>query len=401
MKKREVLTGQYHATRPAIGLEAEFVCVVDGKAVDPADEFGDPRAFLGDGAMHRVGTSYHLGTGGAVYFDTGVIEVVTPLIDLGPAGAGRAARALWEGIAEVRDALDRWCDREGCDARLVGFSTHYSVSLPELSDAARIRDAAWVLAHMIPFPVMLLATNRESTGVGLRPRPGRIELTVDFTPDSLLMAGVAAVFVAAVREVASWDTIDLAELERRSFPVVADFSPIPHTSRKGWLAHRDCYRRNPFTTPPGAAVWRTWRGDVLSMRGIARRVVMRLLPRIRQVAQPSTVRLLGSVLSGRLASFLDQPERPSAYLDVGRACAWREPDPRRTLEPSEYERVMRSALAGEPILVEGREYRPEGTEGWTRIRYRDGAGRSRLFTVEELAGARHLPRRRRDRGRRG
>jgi len=34
---------------------------------------------------------------------------------------------------------------------------------------------------------MLLATNRESTGVGVRPRGDRIEITADFTPDPTMM----------------------------------------------------------------------------------------------------------------------------------------------------------------------------------------------------------------------
>ena len=32
--------------------------------------------------MHRVGTSYHLPNGGALYFDTGVVEMVTPAMEL-------------------------------------------------------------------------------------------------------------------------------------------------------------------------------------------------------------------------------------------------------------------------------------------------------------------------------
>ena len=55
----------------AIGLESEFTLFVDGHATRPEDLCRDPRDFLRRPLMHRVGTSYHLPNGGAVYFDTG------------------------------------------------------------------------------------------------------------------------------------------------------------------------------------------------------------------------------------------------------------------------------------------------------------------------------------------
>jgi hypothetical protein len=66
----------------AIGLESEFALFVDDEQVRPEDVFGDPRGFIQGQLMHRVGTSYHLPTGGAIYFDTGVIEIATPVIEI-------------------------------------------------------------------------------------------------------------------------------------------------------------------------------------------------------------------------------------------------------------------------------------------------------------------------------
>ena len=63
--------------------------------------------------MHRTGRSYHLPTGGAVYFDTGVIEIATPMIELEPGCAARAGRSLWESIRFLREELDAWEQREG------------------------------------------------------------------------------------------------------------------------------------------------------------------------------------------------------------------------------------------------------------------------------------------------
>ena len=77
----------------AVGMESEFALVVDEVPSRPEEIFGDPRSFLGSDLMHRVGTSYHLRTGGAVYFDTGVVEVATPVIEIRRGCAARAGRA--------------------------------------------------------------------------------------------------------------------------------------------------------------------------------------------------------------------------------------------------------------------------------------------------------------------
>src|SRR5690606_25155929 len=112
----------------AVGLEAEFGLVVDGREAKPEAVFGTPRAFLPGPLLHRTGRSYALPGGGAVYFDTGVVEVATPAVEVERGCAARAGRNLWEAIHRVRDGLDGWERRTGRDARLVGFSTHYNVS---------------------------------------------------------------------------------------------------------------------------------------------------------------------------------------------------------------------------------------------------------------------------------
>ena len=91
----------------AVGLEAEFTLIADGAPARPEDEFGDPRGFISGPLMHRVGTSYHLPNGTAVYFDTGVIEVATPAMELARGCMARAGRSLWESIALLRTELCR------------------------------------------------------------------------------------------------------------------------------------------------------------------------------------------------------------------------------------------------------------------------------------------------------
>src|SRR5438132_4338213 len=112
----------------AIGMEAEFAVVRDGVQVKPEDIFGSPRRIIREKMMHRKGTSYHLPTGGAVYFDTGVIEVATPVIEIERGCAARCGRSLWEGILFLRQELDDWEKKNHKHVRLAGFSTHYNIS---------------------------------------------------------------------------------------------------------------------------------------------------------------------------------------------------------------------------------------------------------------------------------
>ena len=112
----------------AIGMEAEFAVIMDGVQVRPEDIFGSPRRIIREKMMHRKGRSYHLPTGGAVYFDTGVIEVATPVIEIERGCAARAGRSLWEAILFVRQELDAWEQAHDSDVQLAGFSTHYNIS---------------------------------------------------------------------------------------------------------------------------------------------------------------------------------------------------------------------------------------------------------------------------------
>ena len=243
----------------AIGMEAEFAVIMDGVQVKPEDAFGSPRKIIREKMMHRKGRSYHLPTGGAVYFDTGVIEVATPVIEIERGCAARAGRSLWEAILFVRQELDAWEQAHDTDVQLAGFSTHYNISfeLPRTEQGANrtVEQLAYLLAHILPVPVMLLAANRQSTGIGVRPRGDRIEITADFTPDAPLMIATATVIVGIVREVMRWPSYEIATLENTDIPVIRGFRPMPHTTRKGWLARFDCYPENPFTADIDVDKW--------------------------------------------------------------------------------------------------------------------------------------------------
>ncbi|CAN5627273.1 hypothetical protein BH23GEM6_BH23GEM6_03650 [soil metagenome] len=375
----------------AIGMEAEFSLVIGGRQRKPERVFGTPRSFLQGDRMHRVGTSYHLSNGGAVYFDTGVIEVATPVIEIEKGCAARAGRSLWEGILEVREALDTWESRTGHDARLVGFSTHYNISfeLPrhEQGRSRTVDKLALLLTYILPVPVMLLAANRRSTGIGVRPRGDRIEITADFTPSPSLMIATATLITGVVREVMTWPSFELEMLEQNGIPVIDGFKPVPHTSRKGWLARYDSFQENPFTSNMDDSRWQTRLGGGMSLRRMAAQILNRFWHPIRSLSDPFTFRLLASVIRGRAPSLLDLDDRPPEYEDVGRLCTWDNLFPERKLSRSRYERVLIRAISGQKLRIYGQLYTPIRMRGWSQVVFRqDGAGTLHTLSIDYLIG---------------
>lgn len=357
----------------AIGLEAELELFVDGRKVKPERLFGDPTGFIRAPLVHREGTSYHLPTGGAVYFDTGVIEVATPVIEIDRGCAARAGRSLWEGIRFLRAELDAWEERTGRHARLGGFSTHYNISFETRAAVGRegegrssVEDLACLLVHALPAPVMLLAANRRSTGIGLRPRGNRIELTADFTPSASLMISTAALVTGVAREAMTWTSFALDRLDVHGVPRVDGFRPLPHSSRKGWVARGESFPRDPFVTPPDEPAL-TVGGEARSLREIGRDVYLAFRPAVRRIAEPFTQKLLDAILLRHAPVLLDLAERPPSYDDVGRLCRWDELFPERLLSRSRYERVLIRAIAGDVLHMEGHAHRPVGMRGWSEV----------------------------------
>jgi len=372
----------------AVGMEAEFSLVVDGRPARPEDVFGTPKAFLTGPALHREGSSYSLPTGGAVYFDTGVIEVATPVIELEPGCMARAGRSLWEAIGHVRLALDRWEQRTGRDARLVGFSTHYNVSferpeggLPEQT----VGRLALLLTHLLPAPVMLLAANRESSGIGVRPRGNRIEITADFTPSAALMIAAGTVIAGVSRAVMQWPSYRLDALEAHGLPRVAGFRPQKHPSRKGWRASGDAFPNNPFDVRPDDPVFPLADSDrVVSLRELARTLADPFEREIRAVSGPFSYPLVRRVLDGDAPALLDLPARPDTYDDVGRLCLWDDLFPERVLQRSRYERVLIRSIAGVPLRLGRHRYTPVGLQGWGEVVFRREDGTRHAFPLDYL-----------------
>src|SRR6266404_5485968 len=372
--------------RAVIGLEAEFNLFVNGRRRRPEKVFGDPSRLVRRRMIPRTGKSFQLPAGGAIYFDTGVIEVATPIVELEPGCCYRATRLLWEQIRYLRVELDHWAKRNGCECRLQGFSTHYNFSFPN-ARRSKFRNAtklAYLLAHILPVPVILLATNRQSSAVGVRPRGTRLEVTADFTPDPTLMLATCAFIAGAVETVLRWEEFGLRQLSRRGIPRLTPFRLRKHSSRRGWRILHDSLGANAFAADVNAPLWKVRDGRILSLRAIAAEIMTPFRQQIERLSDTTTLQHIVAVFAGDARSLLDFPKRPEAYDDAGRVIDWGRRRMRHWSR-SRYEKVIHRVIAREPMRLGQKRYRVERMNGWYQVDFREiGTGRHRTFNLDEL-----------------
>ena len=379
---------EFHASPPraVIGLEAEFNLFVDGKRRRPEKVFGDPSRLVRKKMIPRTGKSFQLPAGGAIYFDTGVIEVATPIVELERGCCYRATRLLWEQIRYLRAELDHWSKLHGRECRLQGFSTHYNFSFPDArkSKSRNATKLAFLLAHILPIPVVLLAANRQSSAVGVRPRKTRLEVTVDFTPDPALMLATCAFVAGAVETVLRWEDFSLRQLTRNGIPCITPFGLQKHSSRHGWRVTGDSLGQNPFVADINAPLWKLRDGRVLSLRAIGAESLTPFRRQIQRISDLTTLQHIAAVFDGDARSLLDFSKRPEAYDDVGRVIDWGRRRMRRWSR-SRYEKVIHRVIAREPMRIGQKRYRVERMNGWYQVDFREvGTRRHRTFNLDEL-----------------
>jgi len=376
------------ATPPGavMGLEAEFNLFVNGRRRRPEKVFGDPSRLVRRRMIPRSGKSFQLPAGGAIYFDTGVIEVATPILELERGCCYRATRLLWEQIRYLRRELDHWAKRHKCQCTLQGFSAHYNFSFPS-TRKSKLRNSTtlgYLLVHALTVPVILLATNRQSSAVGVRPRGNRIEVTVDFTPDPALMLATCAFIAGAMETVLRWDDFRLRQLGQHGLPRIARFRLGKHSSRRGWRVTPDSLGRNPFVSNINEPLWKLRDGRTLSMRAIAAETLQPFRQRVRQISDSSTLEHINAVFTGDARSLLDFEKRPDAYDDVGHGIDWGRRRMRRWAR-SKYEKVIHRVIAHEPMRIGQKRYQVNRMNGWYEIEFREvGTRRRRTFNLDEL-----------------
>lgn len=435
---------------PVIGLEAEFKVFVDEQEVAPEKLWRAPSSFIERPLLERTSKSSQLPTGGAVYFDGGVLEVVTPVIEIAPQCTARVVRSLWEQLGFVRDQLDRWEKRSARRVRLQAFSCHFNISY-ELAREERnrnrnIQKLALLLAHLLPVPVFVIGANRQSSGLGVRPRRDRIEITMDFTPDPGLMAATTALVIGIVRDAIAWPSYRVEELQARGIPVVADVRPGKHATRNGWVTRAFHFPRDPFAGSIDERVWLVTDGRTLAMREIALETATKFSDSIRRWSDPFSERVLLSVLRGETPSLLDLDARPPAYDDVGHDVRWgttlpelhnfqgvmnddqprrrradveeklappwrgegsdrrervtlpprlqrRESTERRAVSPSPsaprlsrsaYEKVFRQLSSGKRLQIGPELLTPVAVKGWYHAVFHNARGEERLLSIDQV-----------------
>jgi len=379
---------EFHVSPPraVIGLEAEFNLLIDGRRRRPEKVFGDPSRLVRRRMIPRTGKSFQLPAGGAIYFDTGVIEVATPIVELERGCCQRATRLLWEQIRYLRAELDHWGKRHRCQCRLQGFSAHYNFSFLG-AGKSKDRNAAklaYLLAHILPVPVLLLAANRQSSAVGVRPRKTRVEVTADFTPDPALMLATCAFLAGAVETVLRWKSFGLRQLNRNRLPRITPYRLRKHSSRRGWRITRDSLGTNPFLADISAPLWKLRDGRALSLRAIAVDSLKPFRHEIRRLGDLITLQHIAAVFAGDARSLLDFPNRPEAYDDVGRVIDWGRRRMRHWSR-SRYEKVIHRVIAREPMHLGKKRYRAERMNGWYQVDFREiGTGKRRTFNLDEL-----------------
>lgn len=344
---------------PVIGMEAEFELLINGVVTRPESLWRSPRDFVEGPLLRRSKKSTQLPTGGALYFDEGVLEVVTPVIEIAPRCTTRMVRSLWEQVEYLHHHLDVWGRNHSRKVQLRGFSSHYNVSyeIPRESRSAErtIQKLATILAHVITVPLIVIGTNRRSTGIGVRPLGDRIELTLDFTPDASLMLATAALVVGVSRDMISWPSYMLTLLEELPIPTLLEVDPGKHTTRKGWLTKDYHFPESPFTSDIDAAVWRTRRHGLKSLREIAFETAWFFRDSIRRHSDPYSARLLFAIFSGSMPSLLDLPDRPGSYDRIGSAARWGVVIPELTGQTTSDSSSLHDAL--EPHMRKRQEWR--------------------------------------------
>ncbi|HSH37326.1 MAG TPA: hypothetical protein VK993_00960, partial [Chthoniobacterales bacterium] len=283
--------------------------------------------------------------------------------------------------------LNEWSVRNNCRCRLQGFSTHYNFSFPA-ARASRTRTSsklAFLLTHILPIPALLLAANRKSSAIGVRPRGTRLEVTADFTPDAALMLATCAFIAGVVEGVLHWDDYGTDQIAKHNIPRVTPLRIRKHSSRRGWRVVRSSFQHDPFNTDPIAPIWKLRDGRVLSMRDIAAEMLKPFRDEVRRLSDAATLEHVAAVFAGDARSLLDFADRPSAYDDAGHGIDWN----RRRIRHwsrSAYEQVIHRVLAHEPMRISGKRYRVERMQGWYEVICREAkSGKRRVFNLDELA----------------
>lgn len=226
-----------------LGVEREYQVIesvgrVDARTIWSTLDALGPRLDPGDPRARR------LPTGAVATCDGPEAEIATPPIPLDPSAIGLVVGHAARGEALLAEALlpGAFLDKGLPAYRLVGYSTHLNLSVPD----SRVERIAGIIATHLALPLMLALDRAESPGLLVRPRYGRLEVGGDFVRGDQLRA--ALVWLVALDRLATRALVDrrlAARLRRIPTPRV-----VPAKERYGWFVAADAFGPLLYTEAP-------------------------------------------------------------------------------------------------------------------------------------------------------
>ena len=277
--------------RRRTGIEQEFVVsgpdgpvdftrwiragAVPGKRLDRAD----PNA-------HRQPS------GGVITADGREAEIATAPAPLAPGFTDSLSSSLHQLRAELAGVVGG----HDLPATLDGVSTHLNV---EIVDARVVRTAGR-FAQRHSAAMMLLLDRRDSPGLLVRPRRGRLEVGGEYATGTQLTA--AAVFAAAA-------ALDCERFSRAAPLARARLEPA--RERFGWYVDRQAFGPDLYRDGRQARIGRHCAQDLLDWSW------SRIRPRAEQLASAAEVAAVDAIVEGRRSLPCEHPEADLALPRTG------------------------------------------------------------------------------------
>lgn len=282
-----------------LGVEHEFVVsggsgVVDFRTLIHGLKLGEPNLDPADP------NAYRLPSGAAVTCDAAEAEIALPPITLAPGFAAEAAH-----LAETERLALAGRLRHGMT--LTGYSTHLSVSVPDDHGPAVCQRYARTFAAAM----ILLADRRDSPGLLIRPRPGRVELGVEYLASHQLLAAsifAVATVLACLARVIGVEQDPPSELDVRVEPAVERF---------GWYVDRAAFGTD-LLADGRSALLRTVDGRMTAAGAYLDACWHVARPLVEPLASPTELAVVDEAIGGErpLPSerVVDDPVQPSKRL---------------------------------------------------------------------------------------
>jgi hypothetical protein len=235
MRVAELLVAE-PAGAGVVGVEREYRVVrasdvVDFRALLPTLRLRGGGLDPGDPLAH------HLPSGTLITADGPEAEVATPPVPLAPGCTSLASRWAEHGEDLLVAALPSGTGIEG-------YSTHLNVSV-----RGDVVEIAALFAARFALGMMLLLDRRDSPGLLVRPRPGRLELGGDFVGGEQLRAALTFAAAGARRCEEAVGARRIALL-----PPAARARVRTVTDRPGWYVPRDAFGPDLYDAGRGAEV---------------------------------------------------------------------------------------------------------------------------------------------------